>query len=87
MLDRVSLPIVGMCILTNNTWASHQNPNIWVRLNDFLPERWLAKPDDEMEAPQGDAYCPFDIRPRSCLRRTLRLNELRIVLIYDSVEL
>jgi cytochrome P450 len=74
-----------MCILTN-TWASHQNPNIWVRLNDFLPERWLAKPGDELEAPQGGAYHPFDIRPRRCLGQTLRLNELRIVLIYDSEE-
>jgi cytochrome P450 len=61
--------------------------NIWVRPNDFLPERWLAKPGDELEAPQGVAYCPFDIRQRSCLGRTLGLNELRIVLIYDGEEL
>jgi hypothetical protein len=39
--------------------------NIWVRPNDFLLERWLAKPNDELEAHQGDAYCPFEIRPRS----------------------
>jgi cytochrome P450 len=75
-----------MCILTN-TWASHQNPNIWVRPNDFLPERWIGKPGDELEAPQGDAYCSFDIGLRSCLGQILRLKELRIVLIYDSEEL
>jgi cytochrome P450 len=55
--------------------------NIWVKAKDFLPERWLVKPGDELEAPQGDVYHPFDIGPRSYPGQMLRLNELRIVLI------
>jgi cytochrome P450 len=79
MLDGVALPTEVLLILTS-TEATHQNPRVWVRPGDFLPERWLAKPGDELYPPQG-AYRPFDVGPRSCLGQTLSLIELMIVLI------
>jgi cytochrome P450 len=52
MLYGVALPIEGLLILTS-TEATHQNPRVWVRSGDFLRERWLAKPGDELYPPQG----------------------------------
>ena len=82
-LDGVALPTEGLLILTS-TEATHQNPDprVWIWPGEFLPERWLAKPGDELYPPQG-AYRPppFDVGPRSCLGQTLSLIELRIVLI------
>lgn len=81
-LDGISLPTEDILVLTN-TWASHQNPRVWARPEEFLPERWLVKPEHELYPPQG-AYHPFDIGPRACLGQTLSLNELRIVMILTA---
>lgn len=75
----VSLPTEDLYILTN-TWATHSNPRIWVRPDDFLPQRWLAQPGDELYPPPG-AFHPFDLGPRSCIRQSLTLIEMRIVLV------
>ncbi|KAE9378297.1 cytochrome P450 [Stipitochalara longipes BDJ] len=81
-LDGVSLPTEDVRIITN-TWAVHQNPRIWVRPDDFIPERWLANSGDELY-PLPGAYRPFDLGPRVCLGQTLSLNELRVVLIMTA---
>jgi cytochrome P450 len=58
----------------------HQNPRVWARTDEFLPERWLVEPGHDLYPPEG-AFRPFDIGPRSCIGQTLTLNEIRIVLI------
>jgi cytochrome P450 len=81
-LDGVSLPTEDVRIMTN-TWAVQKNPRLWVRPEEFLPERWLANSGDELYPIPG-AYRPFDLGPRVCLGQTLSLNELRVVLIMTA---
>jgi len=81
-LDGTSLPIEDLRVMTN-TWAIHTNPRIWVRPEEFLPERFLANSGDELY-PLPGAYRPFDLGPRVCLGQTLSLNELRVVLIMTA---
>lgn len=61
----------------------HQNPRVWVRPREFLPERWLVGPGHELYPPQN-AYRPFDIGSRTCIGQPLTLNEIKIVLILTA---
>jgi cytochrome P450 len=63
----------------------HRDPRVWVRPNEFLPERWLVDPGHELYPPQNTgAYRPFEHGPRNCIGQTLVLNEMRIVLIMTA---
>ncbi|KAJ4347925.1 uncharacterized protein N0V89_009297 [Didymosphaeria variabile] len=57
----------------------HNSPNYWVRADEFLPERWLASPDDELYPAPG-AWRPFELGPRNCIGQALVLIELRVIL-------
>lgn len=61
----------------------HLNPRVWVRADEFLPERWLVEPGHELYPPIG-AYRPFDIGPRTCIGQQLALMELRLILILTA---
>jgi hypothetical protein len=58
----------------------HQNPRVWIRPKDFIPERWLVGPDHELYPPQN-AYRPFDIGPRACIGVSMVMAEIKIVMI------
>lgn len=81
-LNGASLETEGVHIIVNHQ-ASHKNPRVWIKPNEFLPERWLVQADHQLYPPQG-AYRPFDTGPRACIGRTLALNEMRIVLIMTA---
>ena len=57
----------------------HRAPTYWKRPEDFLPERWLASPDDELYPIKG-AYRAFEIGPRNCVAQTYVMTELRVIL-------
>jgi len=57
----------------------HRSDKYWVRPNDFLPERWLVRPDHELY-PQPGAWRPLEIGPRNCIGQALVLIELRVIL-------
>lgn len=57
----------------------HNSPNYWVRADEFLPERWLAAPGEELHPPPG-AWRPFELGPRNCIGQALVLIELRVIL-------
>ncbi|KAL8970731.1 MAG: hypothetical protein Q9183_001380 [Haloplaca sp. 2 TL-2023] len=59
--------------------ACQHDPAFWPRANEFLPERWLAQPGDEL-CPQQGAWRPFEMGPRACIGKELSMIELRIVL-------
>lgn len=78
-LNGQMLPTGGLNIILLHQ-IIHQNPRVWVRTDEFLPERWLVEPGHELYPPEG-AFRPFDVGPRSCIGQTLTLNEIRIVMI------
>lgn len=63
--------------------AVHENPRVWVRPRDFVPERWLVEPDHELYPP-SNAYRPFDVGSRTCIGQPLSMNEIKIVLILSA---
>ena len=56
-------------------------PKYWVRPLEFLPERWLVKPDDELYPIKG-AWRPFEHGPRNCIAQGLVMTELKVVLAH-----
>ena len=80
----------GRCYPTENlaTVMLHigvqYNPRIWPRPLEFIPERWLAAPGDELYQPMSGAWRPFEVGPRACIGQTLSLIELRTVLILTA---
>ena len=59
--------------------ACHHDPAFWPRANEFLPERWLAKEDEELY-PKPGAWRPFELGPRACIGKELSLLELKVLL-------
>ena len=59
--------------------ACQHNPAFWPRADEFLPERWLARDDDEL-FPKSGAWRPFEHGPRACIGKELTLIELKVVL-------
>ncbi|KAF2014334.1 putative cytochrome P450 [Aaosphaeria arxii CBS 175.79] len=68
------------CLVSNSHHTIHRNPNVWVRAEDFLPERWLVDASHELYPPP-DAFRPFELGPRMCIGHNLSLIELKITLI------
>jgi cytochrome P450 len=60
--------------------AVHENPRVWVRPREFIPERWLVAPGHELYPP-SNAYRPFDVGSRTCIGQPLSMNEIKVVLI------
>ncbi|ESZ91579.1 hypothetical protein SBOR_8049 [Sclerotinia borealis F-4128] len=62
--------------------AIQHDPKYWPRPKEFLPERWLAQPGDELycDVPVNGAWRPFEQGPRSCIGHTLVMLELKIIL-------
>jgi len=56
-----------------------RSPKYWVRPDEFIPDRWLAEPGDELYPLKG-AWRPFEHGPRNCIAQGLVMTELRIVL-------
>ena len=58
--------------------ATHHDPSLWPRVDEFLPERWLANEGDELYPKRG-AWRPFEFGPRSCIGKELSMIELKLV--------
>lgn len=84
-LEGTELPIdyVGANILHQ---ALHTNPRIWPRAREFLPDRFLVGPEQELHA-DPSAFRPFEQGPRNCIGQTLVWNELRTALILTCRDL
>ncbi|KAI9669008.1 MAG: hypothetical protein M1817_005165 [Caeruleum heppii] len=65
-------------------WILHQemqrSPMYWKQPNDFIPDRWLAGPQDPLYPIKG-AWRPFEHGPRNCIGQGLIMLELRITLV------
>ncbi|KAI4179353.1 MAG: hypothetical protein L6R41_007894 [Letrouitia leprolyta] len=57
----------------------HRSPVCWKRPDEFVPERWLVKPDHELFPLKG-AYRAFEIGPRNCVAQAFVMTELKVIL-------
>lgn len=68
----------------------HYQERYWVEPEAFLPERWLAGPEDPLYAggpKTKGAWRPFEQGPRNCIGQTLVMLELKIALVLTAREI
>ena len=63
-----------------NSQPIHRDPAYWKQPDDFLPERWLAAPDDPLHPVKG-AWRPFEHGPRNCIGQELAILEIKIIMV------
>lgn len=67
------------CPVQVNHMRTQRDPNIWVRTDEFLPERFLVEPGHELYPPKG-AWRAFEYGPRMCTGQALVIKELKAFL-------
>lgn len=68
----------------------HYQERYWVEAEAFLPERWLAGPEDPLYTggpKTKGAWRPFEQGPRNCIGQTLVMLELKIALVLTVREI
>jgi len=71
------------CSIWTLPQAMHHDANIFVRPEEFLPERWLASPDDPLHPMKG-SWRPFEWGARACIGQTLAQLELKVALVMTA---
>ncbi|KAI0150014.1 sterigmatocystin biosynthesis P450 monooxygenase StcS [Hypoxylon sp. NC0597] len=62
------------------------HPDLWPRVNDFLPERYLVPEGDPLR-PIENAWRPFEMGTMRCIGEGLAMMELSLVLVFTAREL
>lgn len=75
-------PTDGCQIWTLTLWMHHRS-EVFPRPEEFLPERWLAKPGDPLYPKKG-SWRAFEWGARACIGQTLAQLELRTVLVMTA---
>jgi hypothetical protein len=83
--DGTRLPTDGFAVITG-TAATHYHPDLWPRVNEFLPERWVV-PKGHPLYPVKHAWRPFEMGPMNCIGQELALMEVKLVLLFTVREL
>ena len=60
--------------------AIHRDPTYWERPDDFVPERWLAAPDEPLHPIKG-AWRAFSHGPRNCIGQELAMIEMKVIMV------
>jgi cytochrome P450 len=68
--------VPGNTIVQMPPFAMNHDPRHFVRPNEFIPERWLDRPELVL---RKDAFNPFLTGPYSCAGKSLAMMELRSV--------
>ncbi|KAF2464401.1 cytochrome P450 [Lindgomyces ingoldianus] len=61
----------------------HNSPDVFVRPEEFIPERWLVGPEDPLH-PKKASWRAFEWGPRNCIGQTLAQLELKVALVMTS---
>ncbi|KAK8110700.1 aflN/ verA/ monooxygenase [Apiospora kogelbergensis] len=69
------------CHLWTLTLVMHHSEQVFVRAEEFLPERWLVGPDDPLHPAHKGSWRPFEYGPRACIGQTLAQLELKVALV------
>ncbi|KAL7619489.1 hypothetical protein AAE478_010028 [Parahypoxylon ruwenzoriense] len=76
--DGTEYPTEG-CAVQMNHFSVHRNPEFWPRPLEFIPERFLAGPDDELYPARG-AWRVFEYGVRSCTGQAFVMKEVKAFL-------
>lgn len=81
-----SYPTEG-CILIPAMETIHYQPEIWPRVTEFLPERWVVSEGHELYPLTKHAWRPFEQGSMACIGLELALMELKLALVFAVREL
>ncbi|RKU48793.1 hypothetical protein DL546_005794 [Coniochaeta pulveracea] len=68
------------CVLWDGSWAQHKSPELWHRVEEFLPERWLVTDPEDPLYPPKNGFRAFELGPRDCIGQGLGVVEMKLVL-------
>jgi cytochrome P450 len=68
------------CRLWDGNWAMHKNADLWHRVDEFVPERWLVTDETDPLYPPRNAFRAFELGPRDCIGQFLAQVEMKLVL-------
>jgi cytochrome P450 len=71
------------CSIWTLPQAMHHDANVFVRPEEFLPDRWLVGPDDPLH-PEKRSWRPFEWGARACIGQTLAQLELKVALVMTA---
>lgn len=72
-------PTEGL-LLWSTSFATHRMEAYWARPDEFLPERWLVRDENDPLHPRKNAWRPFELGPRNCIGQELAQVEMRAIL-------
>lgn len=73
------LPLFDLMLFAHQAHL-HRDPTYWPSPHDFLPERFLASPGDDLYPRHKYAFRPFEQGSRNCIGQEFAMTELRLVL-------
>ncbi|KAI1339871.1 cytochrome P450 71B25 [Xylariaceae sp. FL0016] len=76
--DGTEYPTEDVLVQMNHI-SIQRNPKAWVRPDEYLPERFLVGPEDELSPPKG-AWRPFEYGTRNCTGQAFVVKELKVFL-------
>lgn len=82
--DGTSWPTEGFDVQTGG-WNIHSDPQYWQRVNEFLPERWLASRENRLY-PAKNAFRPFEHGPMNCIGQDFALLVIKVALVLVTRE-
>lgn len=71
------------CHIWTLSLAMHHRAALFVRPDDFIPERWLVSADDPLHPAKG-SWRAFEWGQRSCIGQTLAQMELKVALVMTA---
>ncbi|KAG8163238.1 hypothetical protein KVR01_006535 [Diaporthe batatas] len=71
------------CHIWTLSLVMHHRPDVFIRPEEFIPERWLASPGDPLYPKKG-SWRAFEWGARACIGQTLAQLELRVVLVMTA---
>lgn len=84
--DGQSYPTEG-CVLVPAIETLHFHPDIWPRVTEFVPERWVVPEGHELYPSVKHAWRPFEQGPMACIGLELALMELKLALVFTVREM
>lgn len=74
------LPTDGF-VIWDGVLANHLDPDVWHRVDDFIPERFLVTDEKDLLYPPKHAWRSFSLGSRVCIGQHLAMTEIKIVLV------
>ncbi|TGO81629.1 hypothetical protein BPOR_1076g00020 [Botrytis porri] len=79
LIDDIVYPTEGMIIQTVPA-ATQARPDLWPRVKEFLPERFLVAEGHDLYPPKN-AWRPFELGNTRCIGEELAMMEIKLILV------